>query len=50
MYTDSFIVYIKPDDIYKDIAEDIEKDLTLQIMIQNAIPLRDHCQQEKIKK
>ena len=24
MVTDSFIVYIKPDDIYKDIAEDIE--------------------------
>ena len=24
MDTDSFIVYIKPDDIYKDIAEDIE--------------------------
>ena len=33
MDTDSFIVYIKPDDIYKDIAEDVEKDLTLQIMI-----------------
>ena len=24
MHTDSFIVYIKTDDIYKDIAEDIE--------------------------
>ena len=24
MYTDSFIVYIKTDDIYKDIAEDID--------------------------
>ena len=24
MDTDSFIVYIKPDDIYKDIAEDVE--------------------------
>ena len=25
MDTDSFIVYIKTDDIYKDIAEDVEK-------------------------
>ena len=24
MYADSFIVYIKTDDIYKDIAEDVE--------------------------
>ena len=24
MDTDSFIVYIKPDDIYKDITEDVE--------------------------
>ena len=24
MYTDSFIVFIKADDIYKDIAEDVE--------------------------
>ena len=24
MYTDSFIVYIKTDNIYKDIAEDVE--------------------------
>ena len=32
MDTDSFIVHIKTDDIYKDIAEDIEKDLTLQIL------------------
>ena len=24
MYTDTFIVYIKTDDIYKDIAEDVE--------------------------
>ena len=32
MDADSFIVYVKSDDIYKDIAENIEKDLTLQIM------------------
>ena len=25
METDSFLVYIKTDDIYKDIAEDVEK-------------------------
>ena len=25
MDTDSFIVYVKTDDIYKDIAEDVEK-------------------------
>ena len=24
MYTDSFIVYIKPDNTYKDIAEDVK--------------------------
>ena len=32
MDTNSFIGYIKTDDIYKDIAEDVEKKLTLQIM------------------
>ena len=33
MDTDSFIVHVKTDDIYKDIAEDLlRKDLTLQIM------------------
>ena len=32
MDTDSFIVHIKTYDIYKDIAEDIKKDLTLQIL------------------
>ena len=32
MTTDSFIVYIKTDDTYKDIAEDDEIDLILQIM------------------
>ena len=32
MDTDSFIVYIKTDDIYKDIAKDVEQGLILQIM------------------
>ena len=32
MGTGSFTVYIKTDDIYKDIAEDVETSLTLQIM------------------
>ena len=32
MDTSGFIVYIKTDDIYKDIAEDVETDLILQIM------------------
>ena len=30
--TDSFIVHVKTDDIYKDIAKDVEKNLTLQTM------------------
>ena len=33
MDTDSFIVYIKTNDTYKDIAEDVEIGLILQIMI-----------------
>ena len=32
MDTDSFIDHVKTDDIHKDIAEDAEKHLTLQIM------------------
>ena len=42
MDTDSFIVYIKTDDVYKDIAEDVE---TLILQIMNYI---DHCVKEKI--
>ena len=30
MYKDTFIVYIKTDDIYKDIAEDVETRLDTQ--------------------
>ena len=32
MDTDSFIFHAKTDDFYKDISEDVEKYLTLQIM------------------
>ena len=32
MDTDSFIFHVKTDDTYKDIAEDIEEDLTLQVL------------------
>ena len=39
--TDSFIVYIKTEYIYKDIAENV--------MNENAITLIDHYQNEKIK-
>ena len=44
MDTDSFIVNIKTEDFYKDIADDIEKDLTNQIM--KSI---DRCLQERTK-
>ena len=47
---DSFIVYIKTEDIYKDIAEDVETRFVTSVMNQNAIPLIDHYQKEKIKK
>ena len=32
MDTDTFIVHVKTDHIYKDIAEDVEQDLTLHIL------------------
>ena len=32
MNTDSSVVHVKKEDIYKDIAEDVEKDLILQIL------------------
>ena len=41
MDTDSFIVYVKADDIYKDIAENSEKDLALQITKQASRYLKD---------
>ena len=32
MDTDSFIIYVKTEDIYKDIADDVEKNLVHHIM------------------
>ena len=43
MDTDSFIVYIKTDNIYKNITEDVDT----RFDIMNQI---DHCLREKIKK
>ena len=45
MDTDIYIVQIKADNIYKDITEDVELDLILQIISQI-----DHCLKKKIKK
>ena len=50
MDTDSLIVYIKTNDIRKNIAEDVERRLIRQIMNQDPIPLKDHCLKEKIKR
>ena len=45
MDTDSFIIYIKTEDFYKDIADDVECKFDTQIM-----KLIDHYPQERIKK
>ena len=45
MDTGSFIVQVKIDDIYKDIAVDVETSLTFQILTKT-----NHCLNEKIKK
>ena len=45
MDTDSFVMNIKTEDFYKNIANDVEKGLIRQIMKQI-----DHYQQERIKK
>ena len=45
MDTDSFIMHIKTEDFYKDIADDVEKDLIHQNM-----NLIGHYPQERIKK
>ena len=45
MDRDSCMVYIKADGIYKDIVEDVELDLILQVMSQT-----DHYLKEKTKK
>ena len=45
MDTDSFIIHMKTEDIYEDIAVMLKKDLIHQIMKST-----DHCLQERIKK
>ena len=45
METDSFIIHIKNEDFYKDIADEIKKNLIDQIM-----KWIDHCLQEKLRK
>ena len=45
METDSFIIHIKNEDFYKDIADDIKKNLIDQIM-----KWIDPCLQEKLRK
>ena len=45
MDTDNFIINIKSEDFYKDIADDAKKDLIHQIM-----KLIDHYQKEKARK
>ena len=45
MDTDSLIVYVKTEDIYKDIVEDVESGFDISILNQT-----DHCLKEKIKK
>ena len=49
--TDTDIVYVKTDNILKDIAEILKHDLKLQIMNYNRIPLSgNNYLMEKIKK
>ena len=48
--TDTDIVYVKTDNILKDIAEILKHDLKLQIMNYNRIPLSGSYLMEKIKK
>ena len=45
MDTDSFIMHIKTEDFYKDIADDVEKRIDTQTM-----KLIDHYLKERIKK
>ena len=45
MDTESFIVYIKTNDIYERFQKMLKQDLTLQTM-----DLTDHCLKENIKK
>ena len=45
MDTDSLIMYIKTEDFFKDIADDVEKSMIHQIIL-----LKDHYQWLKVKK
>ena len=45
MDTDSFIIHIKTEDVYKDIANDVKKDL-----IDQTVKLIDYYQKVKTKK
>ena len=45
MDTDSLIMYIKIEDFFKDIADDVEKSMIHQIIL-----LKDHYQWLKVKK
>ena len=47
MDTDSFIVYIKADDIYRDIAEDVKNRFDTSDYESECIPLIDLYQKEK---
>ena len=50
MDTDSCIIYVKTEDVYEDIADDVEERLIKNDLIHQIIKLIDHCLQEKIKK
>ena len=45
MDRDSFIIHIKTEDAYEDVADDVEKDFIYQ-----TTKLIDHCLQKKKKK
>ena len=50
MDTDRFIIYIKIDDIYKDVEEDVETRFDTSNYELECNPLREHCLNEKIKR
>ena len=50
MDRDSFIVYIKTDDIYKDFVEDIETRFDTSNYELDNMNQIDHCVKEKMKK
>ena len=50
MDTDGFIVHIKTGDVCENIANDVEKAFYIRLSKINAILLKDHHPQVKIKK